>query len=133
MNDWGEDELHEAAPMLYYGSVDEFVREFLRHAYRRRVDGRRRCWAAEWWRYDEAVARLEALWRAWESLRLDPATGMSVWWRDHADYHMSVLLDPDGPFAGVEGDQNQSRVTEPLPYAPPPAGLFEDARDSVGS
>lgn len=35
---------------------------------------------------------MEALWRAWEHLRLDGATGISVWWKDHADHHMSVLL-----------------------------------------
>ncbi|MGV0111135.1 DUF4913 domain-containing protein [Arthrobacter sp. CP30] len=32
-----------------------------------------------------AVSRLNALWRAWETLRLDPGTGMSDWWRIHAD------------------------------------------------
>ncbi|WP_221186477.1 DUF4913 domain-containing protein [Terracoccus luteus] len=41
------------------------------------------------------------MWRAWEALRLDPATGMSVWWRDHADHHMTVLFSPEGPFAGA--------------------------------
>jgi hypothetical protein len=102
-------------PRLYYGSTDEFVREYLRHAYRRRIDGRQRCWAAQWWRYDEAVIRLEALWRAWEHLRLDPATGMSVWWRDHADHHMPMLFDPEGPFAGVEGQENTTKRGEPLP------------------
>ena len=115
MNDWGEDYAEEptgeakpaeaapdeAVPTLYYGSVDEFVREHLRNVYRRRINGQRTVWAARWWEYDEAVIRLEALWRAWEHLRLDAATGMSVWWRDHADHHMAVLLDPDGPFMGV--------------------------------
>ncbi|MDN3935701.1 DUF4913 domain-containing protein [Arthrobacter sp. YD4] len=24
--------------------------------------------------------------------------GSSVWWKDHADHHRSVLLDPRGPF-----------------------------------
>ena len=75
------------------------MREYLRNVYRRRIDSRHRCWAGEWWRYDEAVIRLEALWRAWEHLRQDPATGMSVWWRDHADHHMPALMAPDGPFA----------------------------------
>ncbi|WP_331274151.1 DUF4913 domain-containing protein [Arthrobacter sp. 162MFSha1.1] len=35
--------------------------------------------------------------RAWEHLRPDGATGMSAW-SDHAAHHMSVLLDPGGPF-----------------------------------
>lgn len=115
-------------PSLYYGSVDEFVREYLRNVYRRRIDGRHRCWAAEWWRYDEAVIRLEALWRSWERLRQDPATGMSVWWRDHADHHMAVLMDPDGPFAlATEGEENTCKRGDPLPYTAPPIGLFPGA------
>lgn len=119
-------------PTLYYGSVDEFVREYLILAYRRRVDGQRTMWAADWWKYDEAVIRLEALWRSWEELRLDAATGMSVWWRDHADHHMNVLLSADGPFAAAgEGGADRPNTNEkgqPLPYAAPPAGMFPDLR-----
>ena len=144
MSDWGDDEYDGTGtkvqpfdtgdaggtpPALYYGSVDEFVREYLRNVYRRRIDGRHRCWAGEWWRYDEAVIRLEALWRAWEHLRQEPATGMSVWWRDHADHHMAVLMDPDGPFAeATEGEANTCRKGEPLPYVAPPLGLFDAVR-----
>ncbi|MDF9878465.1 DUF4913 domain-containing protein [Cellulosimicrobium cellulans] len=121
----------DGAPTLYYGSVDEFVREYLRHAYRRHIAGRgeHRVWAAEWWKYDEAVIRLEALWRAWEHLRQDPATGMSVWWRDHADHHMAVLLDPqNGPFGPLDGEQDRNVPGAPLPYAVPPEGMFPDVR-----
>jgi hypothetical protein len=114
---------------LYFGSVDEFVREYLRHMYKRRIDGRNRVWAARWWQYGEAIGRLEALWRAWEHLRQDPATGMAVWWRDHADYHMAILLDPDGPFADTADDPEcTSRRGAPLPYVAPPEGLFPDVR-----
>jgi Domain of unknown function (DUF4913) len=116
------------ATTLVFGSVDEFVREYLRHVYKRRIDGRRRVWDAQWWRSDEAVIRLEALWRAWEHLRLDPATGMSVWWRDHADHHMPLLLDPDGPFANAAPEANTTRPGQPLPYQAPPEGLFPDVR-----
>jgi len=120
----------QAEATLYYGSVDEFVREYLRNVYRRRVDGRgqQRVWAAEWWKYDEAVIRLEALWRSWEQLRQDPSTGMSVWWRDHADHHMAVLFDPEGPFGRVEGEQNACKAGDPLPYVAPPEGMFPDVR-----
>ncbi|MFC0456225.1 DUF4913 domain-containing protein [Arthrobacter liuii] len=120
-------------PTLYYGSVDEFVREYLRAVYRRAINGRSRIWAARWWEYDEAVIRLEALWRSWEHLRQDARTGMSVWWRDHADHHMRVLMDPDGPFAAADPNDtiNQCRKGEPLPYVAPPAGLFPDVREPV--
>lgn len=121
----------EEEPTLYFGSVDEFVRGYLLPNYRRRVDGQRVVWAAEWWKYAEAVARLDALWRAWEHLRLDPQTGMSVWFRDHAEHHMNVLLDPSGPFAAAgEGEKraNTNQKGEQLPYVAPPEGLFPDVR-----
>ena len=146
MSDWADDNLENEGidvqtvevddgkdsgpPALYYGSVDEFVREYLRHVYRRRIDGRNRVWAARWWEHDEAVIRLEALWRAWEHLRLDPSTGMSVWWRDHADYHMAVLMDENGPFAGAE--VTPTKKGDPLPYEAPPPGLFPDVRAASG-
>ena len=147
MTDWGVDEYAPpelqpensepaeretpAEPTLYFGSVDEFVREYLRNAYRRRIDGKHRVWAARWWEYDEAVIRLEALWRSWEHLRLDPSTGMSVWWRDHADHHMSVLMDPQGPFYAAEAGSRENQETKggPLPYVSPPPGLFPDVRE----
>ena len=151
MSDWGDDDMDplntdpdtgevlengepdEPAteePTLYYGSVDEFLREYLRNVYRRKIDGNHTVWAARWWEYDEAVIRLEALWRAWEWLRREPAMGMSVWWRDHADHHMSVLMDPQGPFAAADGldPTNRCNKGEPLPYAAPPEGLFPDVR-----
>ncbi len=132
-----DDDTGEAAaePSLYYGSVDEFLREYLRHVYRRKIDGRHKVWAARWWEYDEAVIRLEALWRSWEHLRLDGKTGMSVWWRDHADHHMAVLMDPEGPFlaADATAEENQCKKGAPLPYQAPPAGLFPDVREDPGS
>lgn len=120
------DEHETEAPELHFGSVVEFYREFLRHAYKRAIDGQNRIWAADWWEYDEALIRIEALWRAWEHLRLDPSTGMSVWLRDHADHHMPVLMDPDGAFAACDrkADKNRTRRGEPLPHEEPPAGLF---------
>lgn len=55
---------------------------------------------------------------------------MSVWWRDHADHHMAVLMDSDGPFAAADANDaaDQCRKGEPLPYLPPPEGLFPDVR-----
>lgn len=83
-----------------------------------------------WWENGEAIVRLEALWRSWEYLRQDPSTGMSVWWRDHADYHLGVLLSPDGPFGeGADDPENLNRRGDPLPYQAPPDGLFPDVRE----
>lgn len=114
-------------PETFYGSLDEFVREFLILQYRREVSpmGEFR-WDSRWWMHPEAVSRLDALWRTWEHFRNDPATGMSVWWRDHADHHMSVLLSTTGPFGKTSGIADPD---DPLPYTPPPPGLFVDIRE----
>lgn len=118
-----EDEDDE--PQLMFGSVDEFVRVWLRHTYKRRVDGSKTLWAADWWRYTEAVNRLDVLWRAWEQMRREPGASMSSWWRDHADHHMTVLLSDTGPFkAAPQDEKNTCKASEPLPYTAPPEGLF---------
>ena len=108
-------------PGLYYLTLAEWVQEWLFPVYRRSVLGHDRVWCPQWWRHAEAVARLESLWRAWEHLRQDAATGLSVWFRDHADHHMTVLLDADGPFKGCDGRHSDHPLDE-LPHDPPPGG-----------
>lgn len=118
----GAGDLDDDAPPLYFASVDEFVREMIVPVFRRRTGDRNASrWAADWWRYPEAVIRLEALWRSWEHLRLDPALGMSIWLRDHADYHLGILFSEDGPFGRSE---DASSHGDALPYERPPVGLF---------
>ena len=90
-------------PRPYYPTLPDWVQEWLLPVYRRSISGHHRTWCPQWWRHDEAVTRLDALWRAWEHLRLDPATGLSAWFRDHADHHMTILLDADGPLKGCDG------------------------------
>lgn len=112
---------------LYYGSVDDFVDQFIVPVFSRKVGERAaHRWCGEWWRSAEATIRLEALWRSWEHLRLDPATGMSVWLRDHADHHLAILWDPEGPFAN---STDSAKLGEPLPYVKPPEGFFPDVRE----
>jgi hypothetical protein len=118
----------EAEPArLFYPSLDLFVAEQLAPLYRRPL-GAGRTWCPEWWRHAEGITRLRALWLSWEHLRWEPALGMSVWLRDHADVHMAVLLDADGPFHGChpEKGHNGTRL-DPLPVTAPPAGLFEES------
>ena len=112
----------EPPPRLYYATVDDFVREFLCPTFRRPIGpGSPLRWSGRWWESAEAIIRLDAIWRAWETLRLDAGTGMSVWLKDHADYHLAILMSPTGPFRNSE---DLAKITEPLPYEPPPAGLF---------
>lgn len=111
----------EEAPRPEFDSVYDFVEQHLVFLYERKiVQSQDRAWCRQWWMHPEAVSRLEALWRAWESLRTDPATGMSVWWRDHADPHMSALLDPAGPFWACSAERGHETrgVIEPIPVEP---------------
>ncbi len=134
LGEWGEPDLEpepseadEQLPELHFASLQEFVEQQLAPMYKRSLSGNDKTWCPQWWRHAEAIARFEALWRAWEHLRLDPALGMSVWFRDHADHHMNVLLDADGPFKGCssqEGKGHSPRL-EALPCATPPPGLFD--------
>ena len=59
-------------------------------------------WCPRWWEHLEAVARLHALWLAWQEYT-DPeagASGPAVWHRDHLGPVMTELRAPNGPFAG---------------------------------
>ncbi|MBO0910104.1 DUF4913 domain-containing protein [Arthrobacter sunyaminii] len=116
----------EKAPELVYGSAEEFLHEQLLPTYVRSVNPKSSKWCVEWYFHPEAVSRVSALWRAWEHLRLDAATGMSVWWRDHADHHMRVLLDTQGPFYNC--DMKEHREPEHLEPRKAPEGWFPDVR-----
>lgn len=115
-------------PQLYFASLSEFVGAVVVQLYRRHV-GRtgQYKWSARWWNNPEAVTRLEAMWRAWEHLRLDPATGTSTWLLAHGDPHMRVLLAKDGPFALSE---DSNRPGEALPFQPAPPALLAVLADS---
>ena len=117
---------------LVYASLEPFVVDYLLPMYRRAVSGTDSTWCAEWWRHPEAVVRLEALWRSWEYLRLDPALGISSWLRDHADHHLRVLLSADGPFKGCSPERHARRPLAPLPSAPVPEGLLERPAGPAG-
>ncbi|MGW6570043.1 DUF4913 domain-containing protein [Streptomyces sp. NPDC054975] len=67
-------------------------------------------WCPLWFEHPVAVARLHALWLAWQELT-DPATcgytGPSVWHRDHLDPCMRELRPSTGPFAGCTKGEHQ--------------------------
>lgn len=60
-----------------------------------------RPWCEQWHEHPEAVARLHALWLAWQQLTDAEAglSGPSTWHRDHLDQALVHLRAPDGPFA----------------------------------
>jgi len=110
-------------PQLQYNSVFEFYEGMIAPLLRDRlIRSQHQRWSSRWWTYPEAMLRLDALWRAYESLRQDPATGISVWLRDHYDHHMAILTSEDGPF----GDsRDQAKRGEYPPYDQPPEEVVE--------
>lgn len=113
---------------LVYQSAEEFLHEHLLPLYNRIIDPRNGKWCRQWFLHPEAVSRVEALWRAWEHFRLDPATGMSVWWRDHADPHMAVLLSQKGPFHPCNNGRHHT--PEPFESDIAPEGWFPKASET---
>jgi hypothetical protein len=79
-------------------------------------------WCPEWWRHDEAVARLDALWRAWEAARAEGGAGMAYWWDMHFDAHWAVLTSDRGPFAACKDRVHApvGKQLDMLPCDPPP-------------
>lgn len=86
--------------------------------------GRNVTWCPQWWEHAEAIIRLEALWRAWEHLRLDGKTGMSVFMKDHLDHHMPTLMDGKGPFDGCSLAKGHVGQMKPVTLVPAPPELF---------
>jgi hypothetical protein len=85
------------APDPVFEVVEDWVDSYFRPMFIRPLGGEFR-WCPQWWRHSEAVTRLTALWRAWEVFRLEPATGIADWLRDHLDHQLPILLGPRGPF-----------------------------------
>lgn len=82
-----------------YDTVEAWVRDYLLPTFPRpvgEVGMVRWHWCEQWWRHDEAVTRLTALWYGWEHARLEQ-TGMLPWLRE-LDYQLPILCGDDGPF-----------------------------------
>ncbi len=109
-----------------YPSLEEWVVGYFAPMFSRPLSPTLR-WCACWWDHAEAISRLEALWRTWEVARLDPLRGMAVWYRDHLDGQLPVLLSAAGPFAQCAPDRHAA--TRPLPTTAAPDGHWDDRPD----
>jgi hypothetical protein len=104
----------DAVPEPYYAAVEDWVTDYFVPMFRRTLGGEFR-WCAHWWQHGEAISRLTSLWRAWEVLRLEPATGIATWYRDHLDHQLPILMGARGPFyqcsETVHREPHQATVT----------------------
>lgn len=103
-----EPEATDDVPEPVYSSVAAWVDGYFRMVFARSVGGEIR-WCDHWQAHPEAVTRLEALWRSWEALRLDPNLGMATWLTSFLDPQLAALLSRAGTFAQC----GQGRHTTP--------------------
>jgi Domain of unknown function (DUF4913) len=90
------EETDEVPPEPVFDNVEEWLTERFVPMYRRPLGGEFR-WCAQWFLHAEAISRLTALWRSWETLRLEPAVGMAEWYQ-HLDHHLQIIMGARGPF-----------------------------------
>jgi Domain of unknown function (DUF4913) len=101
-----------------YATLDEWVGEYFAPTFGRLVGGEYR-WCVRWQQHAEAITRLEALWRSWEALRLDPALGMATWLGHHLDQQLPILLGRQGPFSQCSPDRHVATAQLPVVVADP--------------
>ncbi len=113
-----------------YGTVEEWVRDYLLPTFPRAAGelgaGGRWRWCEQWWRHDEAVTILTALWYGWEHAAIQ-VTGMPDW-LPRLYYFLPILCGDDGPFrlcAPAAGDLPARHDMPPIAeVAPAPAGWW---------
>ncbi|WP_406043232.1 DUF4913 domain-containing protein [Micromonospora sp. NBC_00898] len=113
----------DQAPL--YATVEQWVTTYLLPTFPRPVGEvglTRWHWCEQWWRHDEAVTRLTALWYGWEQARLQ-MTGMLPWLRE-LDHQLPILCGDDGPFRnctpGGDLGESQHRSSPEVPAQPAP-------------
>ncbi|MGH3825657.1 MAG: DUF4913 domain-containing protein, partial [Pseudonocardiaceae bacterium] len=80
-------------------------------------------WCQCWWDHAEAIARLEALRRAWVALSGVEGTGLVTYF-DYLDRTLAVLTSETGPFARC-GPRHHT-VERTLGHTPPPPEVYGD-------
>jgi Domain of unknown function (DUF4913) len=116
----------EAEVEPVYGCIEDWLLGYFVPMFRRTLGGEYR-WCAQWWRHGEAISRLTALWQAWEVHRLDPHIGISVWYRDHLDHHLPILLGARGPF--YQCSESGHREPHQATVIQAPDGWWDDIDD----
>jgi hypothetical protein len=81
-----------------YETLQSWVNDYYLAVFPRPATGEAR-WCSQWEDHPEAVTRLEALWRSWETLRLDPNLGIATWLTTYRDPLTAQLVARPGTFA----------------------------------
>ena len=135
-----EETEEEPEPELKFDNTEQFVREYVAPCYAREVSKEGRegeiRWCPQWHEHAEAVARFDALFRAFEEARQGTGAEMSSFWRDHLDHHMGELLSPQGPFqycSVAKGHHGYRGKLVPLPLQAAAEGSFQQPFEQLES
>lgn len=88
-----------------YETLQAWVNDYYLAVFPRPTTGEAR-WCNRWEDHPEAVTRLEALWRSWETLRLDPNLGIATWLTTFHDPLNALLTARSGAFAACTADRH---------------------------
>ncbi|MEU4200805.1 DUF4913 domain-containing protein [Streptomyces sp. NPDC026294] len=107
-------------------ALKAWVDDLLLPVYGREITSTRP-WCQQWAEHPEAVARLHALWLAWQQFTDADAglAGPSLWHRDHLDHGLAQLRAPDGPFSACA--TSPTRASHRLLPTPNPAACGKAA------
>jgi len=94
-------------PKPVYDTATDWVEHYFCIVFARSIGGETR-WCPRWAEHPEAVTRLNALWRSWETLRLDPNLGIATWLTSYADAQLPILLGRAGPFTQCSAERHQA-------------------------
>lgn len=123
---------HDEAPAsepeqpLAFETEEEWLTQWGLPNFRRRLNKGDFRWDPEWWRYEEAITLITALWLSFEKMRWDGATGMASYMRDYFYPLMGELTSPDGPFWDYDPP-----VREGVPAEWPVQTMPEDLREGM--
>lgn len=90
----------EKDPLYVFGSLDEFVEEYVLANWRHRMEGDRFRWCEWWYLHTQAAVELDMMWHSWEAHRRVPSS--LAQWNIHTFWPIwDRLLHPDtSPFDG---------------------------------
>ncbi|MBO1768250.1 DUF4913 domain-containing protein [Allobranchiibius sp. GilTou38] len=111
-------------PQRWFSGVDTFVDEFVLPQWRYRLDTEDVRWCARWWEHTAALGRLEALWEAFEAMRLEGGASLSTWYRNHFDVHMTVLTQRNGVFHRCSAERGVHEQPPVWPHEQVPPGFL---------
>lgn len=122
-------------PFLYR-SLPDWYAAWLAKTIERRFDATGTgtlTWCPRWWAHPEVIARLEALWRAWEVARHQDGDAPARWFAQ-LDQNLKTLMDAKlGPMADCGPDTHRRYAnTRPLPNEPTPPGFWGSTEPDSG-